>query len=188
MNGRQLAEEALRLRPGLKILLATGYARGAIAEGEKLPPGVEIITKPFEFEALGAKLGAMLHGGARLRILVVEDEPLVRMMLVQDLETLGFEVEEAASAAQALENANGICAAIIDVGLPDVKGDALAGELRKRYAGLPMIIASGYGEAEVMDRLGPDALIRFLGKPYNARQLEAALRDAGLQPSPKSDS
>ena len=180
MNGRQLAEEALRLRPRLKILLATGYARSAIADGEKLPPGVEIMAKPFEFAALGAKLGAMLRGGARSRILVVEDEALVRMSLVQDLEALGFDVEQAASAAQALENANGICAAIIDFGLPGMKGDALAAELRKRYAALPMIIASGYGQAQIMERLKPDAFIRLLGKPYNAGQLEAALRDVGL--------
>jgi CheY-like chemotaxis protein len=180
MNGRQLAEEALRLRPSLKILLATGYARGAIAEGEKLPPGVEIIAKPFEFAALGAKLGAVLRGGARSRILVVEDEALLRMSLAQDLEALGFDVEEAASAAQALENASGICAAIIDVGLPGMKGDELAAELRKRNAVLPLIIASGYGEAQIRERLSPDAFTRFLGKPYDGRQLEAALRDLGL--------
>jgi PAS domain S-box-containing protein len=179
MNGRQLANEALFLRPQLKILLATGYARSAIADGERLPPGVDIIAKPFEFAALGAKLAAMLPGALK-RILIVEDEALLRLSLREALEVLGFEVQEAASGAEALESPDGICAAIVDVGLPDMKGDALAGVLRGRNAALPVIVASGYGEAQIMERLGSDPFIRFLAKPYNAAQVEAVLCEVGV--------
>jgi hypothetical protein len=42
------------------VLLVTGYARNAIPEGERLPAGVELMHKPFEFSALAAKLSAML--------------------------------------------------------------------------------------------------------------------------------
>jgi CheY-like chemotaxis protein len=185
MNGRQLAEEALQLRPRLKILLVTGYARSAIGEGEKLPSSIELIAKPFEFAALRTKLRAMLRRPPS-RILVVEDEVLLRMSLVQDLEALGFEVEEAASAKEALEAATGICAAIVDIGLPGMKGDALAAELRRRNAKLPVIIASGYGEAQTMQQIRSDPLMRFLGKPYSPAQIEAALRDLGLQPAARA--
>lgn len=47
MNGRQLAEEALRRRPSLKVLFVTGYARNAIVHGGRLDPGVQLLVKPF---------------------------------------------------------------------------------------------------------------------------------------------
>jgi signal transduction histidine kinase len=47
VNGRQLAEEARRRRPSLKILYTTAYARNAIIHQGRLDPGVELVAKPF---------------------------------------------------------------------------------------------------------------------------------------------
>jgi signal transduction histidine kinase len=47
VNGRQLAEEARRRRPALKILYTTGYARNAIIHQGRLDPGVGLVAKPF---------------------------------------------------------------------------------------------------------------------------------------------
>ena len=60
MNGRQLADEALRRRPGLKVLFTTGYARNAIVHHGRLDPGVELIAKPFTYSGLAAKVRAVL--------------------------------------------------------------------------------------------------------------------------------
>jgi signal transduction histidine kinase len=60
MNGRQLADEARRLNPALKVLFATGYARNAIVHNGVLDPGVELLDKPYTVEALGQKLHQML--------------------------------------------------------------------------------------------------------------------------------
>jgi CheY-like chemotaxis protein len=60
MNGRQLADEALRRRPELKVLFTTGYTRNAIVHHGKLDPGVQMISKPFSFEELSAKVRASL--------------------------------------------------------------------------------------------------------------------------------
>ena len=62
LNGRQLAEEAQRRRPGLRVLFTTGYARNAIVHHGRLDPGVELITKPFSLSDLGAKLRQVLSG------------------------------------------------------------------------------------------------------------------------------
>ncbi|MBV8888226.1 MAG: GAF domain-containing protein [Alphaproteobacteria bacterium] len=56
MNGRQLADAALRRRPRLKVLFTTGYARNAIVHHGRLDPGVEVIFKPFTYSDLAAKL------------------------------------------------------------------------------------------------------------------------------------
>jgi len=60
MNGRQLADEARRRRPDLKVLFATGYARNAIVRNGRLDAGVQLITKPYTFTALAAKLRQVL--------------------------------------------------------------------------------------------------------------------------------
>jgi PAS domain S-box-containing protein len=56
MNGRQLADHALRRRPRLKVLYTTGYARNAIVHQGRLDPAVEVIFKPFTYSELAAKL------------------------------------------------------------------------------------------------------------------------------------
>jgi CheY-like chemotaxis protein len=61
-NGRQLADEAWRHNPALKVLFTTGYARNAIVHNGRLDPGVELIVKPFSYAALAAKLNAILEG------------------------------------------------------------------------------------------------------------------------------
>jgi len=60
MNGRQLAEVARGLRPELKVLFVTGYTENAIARGEFLGPGMEMLTKPFKLPALNAKIQELL--------------------------------------------------------------------------------------------------------------------------------
>jgi PAS domain S-box-containing protein len=62
MNGRQLADEAVRRRPGLKVLFTTGYTRNAIVHHGRLDPGVQMISKPFSFDQLGAKVRGLLDG------------------------------------------------------------------------------------------------------------------------------
>jgi PAS domain S-box-containing protein len=62
INGRQLADEAARRRPGLKVLFTTGYTRNAIVHHGRLDPGVHLISKPFSFDELGTKVRALLDG------------------------------------------------------------------------------------------------------------------------------
>jgi CheY-like chemotaxis protein len=60
INGRELADEARRRRPGLKVLYTTGYARNAIVHHGRLDPGVQMIPKPFTYAALAAKIRDIL--------------------------------------------------------------------------------------------------------------------------------
>jgi signal transduction histidine kinase len=60
INGRQLADEAVRRRPGLKVLFTTGYTRNAIVHHGRLDPDVRLIGKPFTFDELAAKVRAIL--------------------------------------------------------------------------------------------------------------------------------
>jgi PAS domain S-box-containing protein len=62
MTGAVLADRARKLRPDLKVLFTTGYARNAIVHHGRLDPGVELITKPFSYSDLAARVRDMLDG------------------------------------------------------------------------------------------------------------------------------
>jgi CheY-like chemotaxis protein len=60
MNGRELADEAKRRRPALKVLFTSGYARNAIVHDGRLAPGLELLPKPYSFAALGTRVRRIL--------------------------------------------------------------------------------------------------------------------------------
>jgi signal transduction histidine kinase len=62
MDGRELADEALRRRPGLKVLFTSGYSRNAILDPRQADPSVQLISKPFSVDALAAKVRGILDG------------------------------------------------------------------------------------------------------------------------------
>ena len=119
------------------------------------------------------------------KILVVEDDLLVRALAVDFLSELGLAAEEAGSAAEALNKIADpdINALVIDVGLPDQDGDEVAAGLRQSHPHLPIIIASGRGDGELMQKFSADARVRIVGKPYTLDSLEKALQEIGIAPT-----
>jgi PAS domain S-box-containing protein len=185
MNGRQLAEEARKRHPTMKVLFTTGYARNAIVHDGRLDPGVELLTKPFTQAALAAKLRDIIDArSSPARVLVVEDEALIQMLAREYLEECAIKVDVASTAAEALNKMRlvpgGVDAMVIDMGLPDSKGDALVREVRSIYPSLPIVIASGQGMAEVRELVKGMISVVIINKPYSADELKAALRTVGI--------
>jgi signal transduction histidine kinase len=60
INGKKLADEALRRRPDLKVIYTTGYTGNAVVHGGILDPGVELLSKPFTLDQLAAKVRSVL--------------------------------------------------------------------------------------------------------------------------------
>ncbi|MBI1180095.1 MAG: response regulator [Alphaproteobacteria bacterium] len=185
MNGRELADAVRRLRPRLRILFTSGFATNAIAHSGRLDPGVQLLPKPFTYETLAAKIDDVLRTPMESsRVLIVEDEVLVRMVAVDVLADMGFQVEEAGTAAEALEKLRAagdrFDAAIIDIGLPDMKGDRLAAELRDLRPGLPIVIASGYDIGDVRDQFSGEDNMGVVPKPYDGDDLIRELERLGI--------
>ncbi len=169
-----------------KNLLTTGYAQNAYGDDWKSMADMQLIAKPFTYADLSVKLRSMLDAPhISPCILVVEDEPLVRMVTTDDLILVGCRVEEAVTAKEALNKMNMlgtmIDAAVVDLGLPDLKGDCLVKELRKLRSDIPIVIASGYGDPSVQKYFAHDRLIAFLEKPYLSSQLVDVLRKIGIK-------
>jgi DNA-binding response OmpR family regulator len=61
INGRKLAEIARAARPDLKVLFVSGYAEEATLRADFLDPGMDMLTKPFALDALGAKVRMLIE-------------------------------------------------------------------------------------------------------------------------------
>jgi DNA-binding response OmpR family regulator len=121
-------------------------------------------------------------------VLLVEDEALIAALAADILDELGFSVVEVGSAKAAMDFAStridDVQVAIVDLGLPDRKGDELVSELRAMRADLPVVIATGYGADAVRGRLKEEEGIVILTKPYDISHLRAALGALNLPCAP----
>jgi two-component system cell cycle sensor histidine kinase/response regulator CckA len=146
-----------------------GYIQVESAVGQ----GTSIrILLPFAPEpAIQPKSGVPPRGksGSRGRILVVEDEDSVRLVVMRVLQEAGYEVLGAANGAEALEELEEIGGSVklvlSDIVMPGMSGRQLSSELSRRYHEIPIVWMSGHTrEAEVQKgQIGIDE--PFLHKP-----------------------
>ncbi|QNN66119.1 response regulator [Sphingomonas rhizophila] len=180
MTGRELADEARKLQPDLKVLFTSGYTRNAIVHGGRLDPGVEMIAKPFSYAALAQKMRDVLDAGRTGRILVVEEEPTVRSLTLELLAGRGYGVEEAGNATEALSkirSAQGRYDAVFISDIAEKKNATwLSGEVRRHHADLPVLIAAEPKNVKDLQlRFVDDRCIAVIEKPYNGAKLRETL-------------
>jgi CheY-like chemotaxis protein len=119
---------------------------------------------------------ADIEGNAAI-ILVVEDEPLLRLAAVDLVEAAGFEAVAAADATQALailESRNDIRVVFTDVDMPrGVDGMRLAAIIRDRWPPIKVIVVSGHIE-DPGNQIPAETI--FFAKPYREEQIVRAIR------------
>jgi two-component system CheB/CheR fusion protein len=119
-----------------------------------------------------------------MRVLVVEDHLQTGKLMARLLRLRGHEAEHATSAADALE----LCASrefdvvVCDIGLPDMSGWDLVGQLRLTCPGLTAIALSGYGQPADVQRSLDAGFVEHLVKPITLEGLDAAVLRAKPQP------
>jgi CheY-like chemotaxis protein len=120
-----------------------------------------------------------------LAVLIVEDEPLIRMSAAAIVEEAGFQTYEAANADEAialLEKHADIGVLFTDIDMPgSMDGLKLAHYVRGRWPPVKIIVTSGHVQAGHQD-IPRDAL--FFAKPYRAMQIAGKLRELAIQAGP----
>ena len=119
----------------------------------------------------------------RPQIMLVEDEPLIRMLAAEMLDQLGFGAVEAGCAAEALaltHRLDGVDALMIDLGLPDQPGENVIRALRLLRPDLPVIVTTGADTAAAASRLDDCAQLTFLEKPYYFNDLKVAIANIAV--------
>jgi PAS domain S-box-containing protein len=114
------------------------------------------------------------------RILVVEDNEAVRRMVCRQLSDMGYQVDIASHAQQALEiisDGTRVDAVFSDVVMPgEMSGVKLASEIADRWPTIKVLLTSGFPEA-ALNQANGDLRARILSKPYRADDLERAILD-----------
>jgi CheY-like chemotaxis protein len=120
--------------------------------------------------------------GGHEKILVVEDDRLVRDYVLTQLRSLGYATLNAANGTEALalvETGNEFDLLFTDVIMPGaMNGRQLADELKKKKPGLKVLFTSGYTENAIIHHGRLDSGILLLAKPYRKSDLALMIRKA----------
>jgi PAS domain S-box-containing protein len=115
-------------------------------------------------------------------VMLVDDNPRVREVTKILLNSIGLEVLSVGSGREAIrqfeEHYAEVGVVLLDAMMPDLSGEQVLRELRKRRADLPVIICSGYSEQEIGRHFSSTEMASFLQKPYPLELLEARLSEA----------
>jgi two-component system cell cycle sensor histidine kinase/response regulator CckA len=126
------------------------------------------------------RAGDMNEGGSRT-ILVVEDDPGVRDLILTTLLDRGFAGVAAADGREAMmlieADSQVIDLLVSDVVMPGIGGLELVELARARRPGLPVVLISGYNP-KLLPSDSFDSDVTFLEKPFTALQLTGAILDA----------
>ncbi|MGO1163875.1 PAS domain-containing protein [Brucella sp. C7-11G] len=206
LKSPELARKAKERLPDIAVLFTSGYTENSIVHGGKLDAGIELLSKPYTRDALARKFRHVIANNSqkkqyqnipaepntslpaktlekpdtrdRLTILLVEDEPLIRMNtadILQDAEFIVVDAGSAEEAKTALETMV-IDVLVTDINLPGASGPELAAEARSLLPELKVIYTTGDPNKVLDDK---SALI--LSKPYEEGQLLSALKTVAEQ-------
>jgi len=202
LRSPELARKTRERLPNVAVLFTSGYTENAIVHGGRLDEGIDLLSKPYTREALARKIRHVLRnqqqrnaaqdvrqhrlpvptaardGGTAvpLRVLLVEDDGLIRSSTAEILEAMGHSVVPAEHASEALAALDGdrIDILMTDIGLPGVSGLELAAQARQRHPDLRVVFASGLdAAANATSSTLADAI--HLLKPYTPEDLARAL-------------
>lgn len=135
-------------------------------------PAAEASVAPTKFHA------EVTVGPSGRRILLVDDDDLVRENLRELLETLGFHVEEASDGLLALDRLGRgelFDLVLLDMNMPKLSGAATLVQLRKQRPHLPVIISTGLADQSVLDLVASTPHTKLLRKPLLLSQLRELL-------------
>jgi two-component system cell cycle sensor histidine kinase/response regulator CckA len=126
--------------------------------------------------AVTAPPAAVAPGGRAGRLLLVDDEPEVRLVIREMVVALGFDVIEASNGIEALdrlgEDPDGFVVVLLDMTMPVMGGNEVMPRLRILRADLPVVRMSGYA-VQMDDRF--DSRVGFLHKPFTLADLARAI-------------
>ena len=174
---------------GLAVVMGVARAHHGAVEVESAPGRgsrfrVLLPVEPGEAPTVPHEDVAAVWSG-RGRVLVVDDEEPVRRVAAEMLERLGYDVDVAAGADEAValhaRDPERYAAVLLDVTMPGVDGADTVRRMRATDRGVRIVLMSGFDATDVLARLGPEAPRAFLGKPFTLASLSERLRTAVLR-------
>lgn len=119
--------------------------------------------------------------GQMEQILVIDDEPAVRNVLLLSLKHLGYEVITACSGAEAIdlfaEHSTSVDLVILDMLMPDLSGNQVFFKLQELNPDVRVLLVSGYASEESINEVLDNGGLGFLQKPFTIEDLSVNVRE-----------
>ena len=132
------------------------------------------------------KLPKAMEKSSPVRVLVVDDEALIRWSLVQTLNDSGHETAEAMDAASAIravrDSSRPFDVALLDLRLPDSRGLELLSEVRRLAPATRVILMTAYGTPEIVQGALDMGAFLVVGKPLEMSDITALVAKASVAP------
>lgn len=192
LQSPDLAAQARVLFPDIAILFTSGYTRNVLLQNGHLDSKVNLLGKPYRREQLATRIRTVLDekkqtvpevasepadgDSGKIRVLVVEDNQDMQMLVCEMLSMLGYKAHGTTTAEDALNilKSHEYDVLLTDIGLPGMDGVALAKEVSRAIPNIKIIFASGYGDiVNTPENVGSV----MLSKPYTLVQLQSALQE-----------
>jgi DNA-binding response OmpR family regulator len=176
-HGWELADSLRKSRPGLPVLYISGFPTSAEA-GDAPRPGTAFLGKPFSPAELEDRVRTVLDRHRRKRVLLVDDEPGVRMFAGEVLRQAGYDVVtgDEGNVALSLVRSQPFDLAIIDLVMPEREGLDTMMRLRESHPGLPIIAISGAFGGRFLHSASMLGARATLAKPFSGEDLLNVVR------------
>jgi DNA-binding NtrC family response regulator len=115
-----------------------------------------------------------------VKILVVDDEAIMRNLLLKILEQEGYQVALAASSAEALEYLNKDCFELVlsDVKMPEMNGFELLKIIKEKWSDTAVIMMTGYGDAYTVKEALMFGADEYITKPFKSHEISLIVERA----------
>jgi two-component system cell cycle sensor histidine kinase/response regulator CckA len=184
LNGWQLARKLTAQRPDMKVIFMSGYARDVLDAGAAADAHIEFLEKPPEGDTLCRRVRDVLASAStsvprNARVLVVDDEQVVRYAIRERLAAEGHEVVEANNGRRAMQclDAGTFDIVITDILMPERDGLETLRHVHKTQTDTEVIVISGAGNDLFLENARGLGASRVLEKPLNLDELAAAVRE-----------
>lgn len=200
MNGYELAQQATQLRPGIRILLTSGFTSKTMAHNGLARFSAHLLNKPYRISSLAQRIRLVLDSApaattgppdahdtedrlAGRTILVIDDEDGMRELFKLNLEKLGCKTllagngDEAVTLyRQSLASSTPVDAVIFDLTLPgDMEGEEIARKIRDLDPHARMIVSSGHTEDPRMTNFLDFGFNAALEKNFDREEIRQVL-------------
>jgi len=185
MTGDHLVEEILKIRPDLPTIICTGFSEKIDEEKAKEIGIRQYIEKPLNRSDLAKLVRKALNNTKEEQItghvLVIEDDPQMRIMLKQMIEDKGCDVVEASDGKEGVKlyRANPFDLIVTDIIMPEKEGIETITELKRDFPDVKIIAISGGGQvdAETYLRMAKTLGARYtFAKPVVREELLKAIQ------------
>ena len=174
MNGVEIAEEAKRIQPGIKVLFTTGYAENAVVHNGMLDQDVTLLSKPYPPAKLLEKVRDILDEQS---VLLIEDDKELRTTIMNGLKRSGYSVATASGGVDGLKllKTQQFDVVVTDVVMHGGEGIETLGWIKQSNPDIPVIGISGHSQyLGNFKKLGASATLK---KPFTIEDLVKTIRE-----------